>query len=113
MYFWENNYECAYEWAKEKEYAGKINEAAAIGAILDLSYCCDLMDSNYIKTLSTYHRLLKIEYDALEKTLHENKDSASDPHKDKLMRFLDCTTIEMMVSFANYPFLTWVHLNHY
>jgi hypothetical protein len=46
MYFWENNYDRAMEWAKVKEKRGKIKEAAVIGAVLDLSYCCDLQDSH-------------------------------------------------------------------
>jgi hypothetical protein len=49
MYFWENNYVRAFQWAKEKEAKGKINEAAVIGAVLDLSYCCDLADSKFIE----------------------------------------------------------------
>ncbi|GEM_PF-4962752 len=46
MYFLENNYDGAYEWANTKENADKMDEAVVTGAILDLSHCCDLMDSN-------------------------------------------------------------------
>ena len=38
MYFWENNYDRALLWAKDKESKGRITEAAVIGAVLDLSH---------------------------------------------------------------------------
>lgn len=96
MYFWENNYDRAFEWAKDKEAKGKITEASVIGAVLDLSYCCDLQETQYIKMLATYYRLMKLEHEALKKDLPINKNLATDPHNDKVMRFLDCATIEFM-----------------
>jgi hypothetical protein len=96
MYFWENNYDRALEWAKDKQAKGRIKEAAVIGAVIDLSHCCDLQDSQFIKMISTYYRLMKLEYEALKKDIPTNKDIAFHPHGDKLMRFRDCATIEFM-----------------
>jgi hypothetical protein len=96
MYFWESNYDRAMQWAKDKQARGKIKESAVIGAVLDLSYCCDLQDDLFIKMVATYHRLMAVEYTALKKPIPVNKDVISDIHKDKLMRFLDCATIEFM-----------------
>lgn len=96
MYFWENNYDRAFQWAKEKEAKGKIKEAAVIGAVIDLSYCCDLFDSKFIKMLAACYRDMKLEHDAIGKAIPVNKDLESDVFGDKLMRFLDCATIEFM-----------------
>ncbi|MHA4806551.1 hypothetical protein ACX0G9_00520 [Flavitalea flava] len=49
IYFWENNYERAWQWAMDKKKRGTIKTPAVIGATLDLGYCCDLMDSSISK----------------------------------------------------------------
>jgi hypothetical protein len=96
MYFWENNYERALQWAKEKETKGRIKEASVIGAVIDLSYCCDLVDSEFIRMLATIYRLMKLDYGAIGKALPKNEDLKSDPFGDMLLRYLDCATIEFM-----------------
>lgn len=96
MYFWENNYERALKWAKEKEKRGEINKAAVVGAILTLDNCLDLLDSSSINLLSNYYELLRIEFETTGKTLPKNIDVANDPFKDKLKRELDCAVIEYM-----------------
>ena len=96
MYFWENNAERALEWAKDKQAKGKITEAAVIGAVIDLGYCCDFMDSSFIKMISTYYKLMEIELKAFGKALPVNKNLKADEHGDKLLRELDCATIEFM-----------------
>ncbi len=40
------------------------------------------------------------EYESIGKSLPVNKDAASDHHKDKLIRFLDCATIEFMHEYS-------------
>jgi hypothetical protein len=96
MYFWENNADRALEWAKDKESIGKIKEAAVIGAVIDLGHCCDLLDSSFTKMLTAYYNLMKIELEKVGKSLPENKDLKSDGHHDKLLRYLDCATLEFM-----------------
>src|SRR3954466_7447082 len=51
MYFWENNYERALSWANDKKRRGKIDNPAVIGAVLNLGYCCDFLDSKHIMIL--------------------------------------------------------------
>ena len=43
MYFWENNYERALQWAQDKKSRGAISEPAVIGAVLYLGVCCDFL----------------------------------------------------------------------
>ena len=53
MYFWEQNLERAWEWAKSGAENPNINieEPAVIGAVIDLGYSLNLLDSNNIKIL--------------------------------------------------------------
>ena len=96
FYFWENNYDRALQWANEKKAKGKIEQPAVIGAVLDLAYCCDLLDSRFTSLSSQYWRLMKVEYAAMGKSLPVNKDANDDPNKDKLIRFRDCAVFEFM-----------------
>jgi hypothetical protein len=96
MYFWENNAERALDWAKAKERSGGIKEAAVIGAVIDLGHCCDLLDAAFIKMVALYYDLMKIELKKLGKDLPVNRDLKTDSHGDKLLRDLDCATIEFM-----------------
>lgn len=57
MYFWENNYERALQWAEEKKVRGVIKRPAVIGATLFLGYCCDFLDATYLR-LSRYILML-------------------------------------------------------
>jgi len=85
MYFWENNYERARQWAEDKKKRGTIKNPAVIGAILHLNYCCDLLDSEFIRILTAYHRIMQERYNALGKKLPQNKDLPFDIHKDKIL----------------------------
>lgn len=98
VYFWENDYQRALEWAKEKEKIGDYNKAFVIGALIDLGNCLDL-------TLRENHEFLRSAYagyrnDALKdgKMLLENKDADDDANGDKLLRFLDCAVINYLHS---------------
>jgi hypothetical protein len=52
MYFGENNYERAMQWAEDKKRRGAVETPAVIGAVLFLGYCCDLTDSKCIGNLT-------------------------------------------------------------
>jgi hypothetical protein len=96
MYFWENNHDRAMEWATEKQKRGEIDAPTVVGAVLQLGYCCDLLDSRYVKVLKNYYGLMADFYKAVGKDLPENKNLAHDIHRDKILRVLDCTVIEYM-----------------
>jgi len=96
MYFWENNYDRAMEWAENKKKRGDIETPAVIGAVLAIGRCFDLLDSQFIKMLKEYYDLMVIEYASIGHALPENKDLKFDKHKDKLLRNLDCGVIEFM-----------------
>ena len=96
MYFWENNYARAMQWAEDKKRRGAIETPAVIGAVLFLGYCCDLTDSNCIGNLSDTYAIMADEGRKFGRKLPANRDLPYDQHKDKLLRDLDCATIEYM-----------------
>jgi len=100
MYFWENNYERARQWAieRQKRKGKDIVDAAVVGAIIQLGYCCDLMDSRFTGMLKIYYKFMEDIYKQSARVLPVNKDLAADPYKNKLLRFLDCAVIEYMHS---------------
>jgi hypothetical protein len=96
MYFWENNYARAFQWAESKMKRGAINTPAVIGAVIYLGYCCDLLDTKYIRMLQGSYGAMGITYKAAGKELPRNKDLPHDKHHDKILRELDCAVIENM-----------------
>lgn len=95
-YFWENNPDRALQWAKDKHKRGEIEKPAIIGAVLNLGYCFDLLETRHINLLKDYHALLVQNYVALDREIPQNKDIPQDIHKDKILRYLDCAVIEFM-----------------
>lgn len=85
LYFWENNYQRALDWAAEqKEKFGKFKEPAVLGAIICLGNCCDFLDSENLE-------LLKAAYDFLiteQLNIPKNKRG--------FIRELDCAVIETL-----------------
>ena len=96
MYFWENNYSRALQWAEDKKKRGAIETPAVIGAVLYLGYCCDFLDSKCIQKLKDSHELMTVVYKAVGKQLPQNKDLPHDKHQDRILRELDCAVIEFM-----------------
>jgi hypothetical protein len=96
LYFWENNYTRALEWAQDKKTKGKIDKPAVLGAVLQLGYCCDFLDSKFIRLIKKHHNLMTESYKSAGKSLPENIDKPDDAHHDKLIRKLDCAVIEFM-----------------
>jgi len=91
VYFWENDYERAFQWAKERK-----KNPAVIGALIESGNCLDLLEQ-----LSREN--LKIGFDALEikfsGNLPKNKGG-----KDHLMRNLDCAVINAVCKQSSLKF---------
>ena len=116
MYFWENNYERALQWAQDKKSRGAISDPAVIGAVLYLGVCCDFLDRKYIRLLTRSFDIMKERYNDSAKVLPSNADLPSDKHKDKIMRHLDCAVIEFMhgkiVDYVKHDVQAKGHSNH-
>lgn len=88
VYFWENSYSRAVDWARE--HYGE--EGAVVGAIIDLGYCLDLTDYRSASILKNGYNILKDYCDNSGMELPENKFGYS--KIDKLVRNLDCAVIQ-------------------
>ena len=90
MYFWENSYQRAYDWAINKFKS----KAAVIGAAIDLGTCLNLTDYNSTEILQMGYEMLKVKCDILSKELPINKNISE--NKDLLIRDLDCAVIQQI-----------------
>lgn len=97
IYFWENNHHRALQFArelKENPPRGKenlIKEPAVLGAVLDLGYCLDLLDSKYLGVLRKSYEILCENVNQASITMPKNIFSQNG---DLLRRNLDCAVIE-------------------
>jgi len=87
IYFWENNEKRAWNFAEKVRKKGKI--PAIIGAVIDLGYCMDLMDSEYLEELKEDYSFFK---EAIGNgDIPENKVTRSG---EVMKRDLDCAVIQ-------------------
>ena len=86
IYFWENSYQRALEWASRYEHP------AVIGAIIDLGYCLNLTDYYSTQVLQTGYEYLVKESLSTGTELPKNKNTKKS--NDWLLRDLDCAVIE-------------------
>lgn len=100
IYFWENNYERAINFAEflkknpSHNSKQKIKTPAVIGAIIDLGYCFDLLETdNLIKLKKTYEYLKEVTIN-VNSELPQNTPFKNS--KDLIVRKLDCAVINLL-----------------
>jgi len=87
IYFWENNEKRAWDFAEKIVKEGKI--PAVIGAVIDLGYCMDLIDSAYLEELQEDYSFFK---EAIgDGDMPQNKVTKSG---EVMKRDLDCAVIQ-------------------
>jgi hypothetical protein len=92
VYFWENNYERAIEFAARPPGKRKNPKPAVLGAVLDLQNCLDLLDKKYLNHVrDSYFDLVTF---FKEKGLKMPVNRTGNDSKDFLIRELDCAVIE-------------------
>ena len=94
IYFWENSYERALEWAENK-YG---EDACVVGAVISLGRCLNLTDYKSSKILKASFEVLSSIYKLRETPMPENKKGRSD--RDILLRNRDCAVIQMIHTLA-------------
>lgn len=92
IYFWEHNLGRALDWAMELKKRDKIKEPTVIGAIIDLGYCLNLLDTMSINNLRKQYAVFKYEMELSGKELPENQNIGD--NSDLLLRNLDCAVIQ-------------------
>lgn len=94
IYFWENDYERALEFAQEL-YPKTIKYPFVIGGIINLGNCLDLTTRKSIQVLkAAYENVVQNTVDASNLTNKQGK--RGNTNGDLLLRNLDCYTIETL-----------------
>ncbi|PWV50535.1 hypothetical protein [Chitinophaga sp. S165] len=96
MYFWENNYQRALDWANEKFRRKKIAKPAVIGAVIDLGYCYDFLDAAHIHTFKHFYEKFISDVKNDEGNSHQNVNLAHGSFRTKMIGELDCLIIERL-----------------
>lgn len=102
LYFWENSYGRAMEWArlrqgKKRKQGRMIVTPAVVGAIIDRGNCLDLLEHDSIKMLKESYRVLESTYRLSGQTLPKNENiPGMKSSRDRILRRLDYTVIEYM-----------------
>ena len=77
-----------------KKRKNKIEHPAALGAILDLGHCLNLLDSQYVPVIQAGYQALAHWMDELDKPMPQNRPAADGGAA--LLRDLDCAVINMV-----------------
>lgn len=99
IYFWDNNLDRAFEYALFlKEHSNRsrrpISTPSALGAILNLGHCLDLLDYGSLSLLRSSYEVLEVYCKNVGLDLPRNYHSGL--NKDLLRRELDCAVIETL-----------------
>ena len=92
FYFWENNYERALEFAQNPPGKKKHKIPSVLGAVIDLEYCLDLLDTKYLRFVKDSYVNIVLSARKNEQEIPQNKSVSGST--DKLIRELDCAVIE-------------------
>lgn len=96
FYVWENNYQRALGWARDKKARGTLKNPSVVGVVYLLDHCLDFTDSEFIEILSEYHQLFIQDLKLTGKTWPKNKNTITDKYHDLILRELDCAVIEYL-----------------
>jgi hypothetical protein len=91
-YFWENNYERALDFAQNPPGRKIIKHPAVVGAVIELQFCLDLLDTAYLNMVKDSYTRFVTAARKLKTDLPVNKTTGQS--KDLLIRNLDCSVIE-------------------
>ena len=108
IYFWENNYERAIQYAKEdsERKDSKIKKPFVLCSIIDLGNCLDLLDQKNLDFLKFAYKSLKSDLEKEGQFLPQNTSFGSSDFDFK-KRELDCAVIRyahQLAKEAGYPF---------
>ena len=92
FYFWENNFDRAFDFASNPPGKKKYISPAVLGAIIDLQYCLDLLSKQYLEWVRYSYRNLSVFAKTANMALPINIPGST--VSDMLIRNLDCAVIE-------------------
>lgn len=88
-YFWEADPNRALEFAQKRVERGSYAKAAVVGAVIDLGNCLDMSNRQNVELFRAYHSSFLAVQSLAGLPVPKNEDAAGDPHKDRLLRYLD------------------------
>lgn len=89
-YFWESDPVRALEWAEWKVGIGDYQQAAVVGAVIDLGNCLDLVSRADIELLRAAHKsFIRLQRKAAL-PIPKNKNPKGAKNADRVLRYLDC-----------------------
>jgi hypothetical protein len=95
IYFWENNHQRAFDIAKElkkgRSSKANIKTSAVVAAVLDMGFCLDVLDTEYISLDKQSYETLLASCKTLGLAMPENNKVGNSA--DLLLRNLDCAAI--------------------
>lgn len=96
IYFWEHNAQRAHDFAKamarRPHPSGQtVKKPAVVGAIIDLGYCLNLLDSRFIAMVKQAHAVMTLAVKEAGETMPVNKGG-----EDLFNRKLDCAVIRTL-----------------
>jgi len=92
IYFWENNYERALDFAQHPPGKKRFNNPAVLGAVIDLHFCLDLLDTSCLMLVKYSYSSFSVTAQAIGQQLPVNRPTKDS--RDLLVRELDCAVIE-------------------
>ena len=97
IYFWENSPTRALQYAREllarpRKSGPRIRKPAVIGAVIELGYCLNLLDAEFLALLSESYSDLKAFHERIGVPLPRNRRIAG----DLLLRPLNCAVINSL-----------------
>jgi hypothetical protein len=97
IYFWENDIDRAYAWAKARP--GTPSAApSVVGAVIDLGHCLDLTTQAGIEAVKFAHTQFTALWLQDQKVLPQNEDPPGNTSNDFVMRRLDCAVMNYLFS---------------
>lgn len=84
-YFWEGNPERGLAWAEERAKEGRFEDAAVVGAVIDLGNCFDLLEARFLGALPEAYRVAASTHPALP----QNRNPKGVESEDKVVRLRD------------------------
>lgn len=101
VYFWENNPQRALEYANllraRKHGKARVIRPAVIGAIIDLGFCMNLLDAQFLQMVKEGYRALSTLSRQAGQPLPQNRQVGGSD--DLLLRHLDCAVVETVHQF--------------
>lgn len=102
LYFWEFDYQRAWEWAEDKckDAGGK---PAVVGAVIDLGICLDLLSRTGQEVVRGAYASLAALYAKAERALPKNEEARGGRDQYKRVRKLDCAVFRHLHKRADDP----------